>query len=59
MYVQDTPKLVLSDHLVGLDGKEVGAGFRMEGTRMLWHQFMMIYGKRSQYCKVIILQLDE
>ena len=49
--------LVHWDNPEGWDGREVGGGSRMGGHKYTHDRFMSTYGKSTQYCKVINLQL--
>ena len=41
-------------------GREVGGGFRMQGTCVILMPIHVnVWQKKSQYCKVIILQLKQ
>ena len=41
------PKLVLCDNFRDIVGREMGGGFRMEGTHIYLRQFILIYGKNQ------------
>ena len=59
MYNTGNINAVLCDDLEGWDG-EGGGGFRVEGTHVcLWSIHTDVWQKPSQYCKVIILQLNK
>ena len=52
-------KLMFCDNREGSDGEEVERG----NSGLRWHmftygQFILMYGKKHQYCKIIILQFS-
>ena len=56
--VAGNPKPVLCDNLEGKTGRELGGGFRREGTYVcLWLIHVDVGQKPIQYCKLVILQL--
>ena len=59
LYVAGNPKPVLCDNLEGKIGREVGGRFKREGTYVcLWLIHVDVWQKPTQYCIVIILQLN-
>ena len=60
MHEAEHPKLVLWDNQRDRMGRVMGGGFRMVGTHVyLWPTHVDAWQKPSQYCKVIILQLNK
>ena len=61
MYDTGNLKLVPCDSLEGWGGEaRRGRGFKREGTHVcLWPIHVDIWQRPSQYCKIIILQLNK
>ena len=59
LYVAGNPKPVPCDNVEGKIGREVGGRFKREGTYVcLWLIHVDVWQKPTQYCIVIILQLN-
>ena len=59
MFDAEHPKRLLCDHLAGWGAEGGRSRVQDGGDTYAYARFMMMYGRKSQYCKVVILQLNE